>query len=110
MSDLSFSVQVEQYLEQLVESMEEIAALDDVDIDLIDGVLTVGFEDGAQIIINRQESAQQIWLVSPLGPAHFDYDSNQDKWLDDRTREPFLTVLGEAFSQKLGEPVNVNVT
>jgi len=106
-SDRSFSVQVVEFLENLVESMESEEALDDLDFDLIDGVLTVDFGDGSQIIINRQEAAGQIWVASPLGPAHFSFDPGQQLWLDDRSGESLMTTLEKAFSHKLGHAVSM---
>lgn len=105
MSDISFSVKAGQLLEKILECMESADALEDVDMDLIDGVLTVEFEDGAQIIINRQSSAEQIWVASPLGPAHFSFYDDKNDWLDDKTSVSLKSTLEQAFSEKLGQAV-----
>ncbi len=107
MADASFSVVASRLLEDLMERMEAVEALEDADIDLIDGILTVEFDDGSQIILNRQEAARQIWLVSPLGPAHFGFDAASGQWRDDRGGAPLTDTLERALSAKLGQPVRL---
>lgn len=102
----SFAVHSIQTLETFRDTFEALTALEDADIDLIDGVLTIEFEDGAQMIINRQEAASQIWLSSVLGPAHFSYDATQDVWIDDRSGRELRDTLAEALSRSTGHPVS----
>ncbi len=102
MAELSYALRAEQLLETLLEQFEAVEALEDLDMDLIDGVLTVVFEDGAQLIINRQEPVEQIWLASPLGPAHFDFDAERQQWVNDRDGDTLHQTLEQAFGQKLG--------
>jgi CyaY protein len=106
-SEISFSLRASQLLETLLERMESVEALDDLDMDLIDGVLTVEFEDGSQIIVNRQSSAGQIWVASPLGPAHFSFDEARNVWLDDKTAVSLIDTLEQAFASKLGQTVQL---
>lgn len=103
----SFSVIAEQALEQIAERLEELEALEDADIDMIDGVLTVEFEDGSQMILNRQEAASQIWLASPEGPAHFGQTGTGDEWLNDKNDEELMRVLGRIISNKTGTTVSL---
>lgn len=105
MIDKSFSLLASEALESLLERMEACQALEDADMDIIDGVLTLVFQDGGQIILNRQEALKQIWLASPLGPAHFNYNQEQQAWLDDKTGEDLVAVLEQALSRKTGAPV-----
>ena len=107
MADTAFSLHAEQTLESLLERMSEIDAVADLDIDIIDGVLTLEFEDGGKIIINRQEAANQIWLASPEGPAHFGYDADQDAWLNDRTGESLTDTLNRVLSAGTGEEIRL---
>ncbi len=90
-----------------MEQMEVEAACDDLDIDMVDGVLTIGFEDGGKIIINRQEPLQQLWVASPLGPAHFGFDADRAVWVDDKNGSTLMDTLGRALSQKLGAPLTL---
>src|SRR5690554_1242583 len=106
MSQPSFAVFAEQTLDDLQTRLSDNPELDDLDIDLIDGVLTIEFEDGAQIILNRQEAASQIWLSSPEGPAHFGYDTAAAAWLNDRTGEALTQTLMRVINQKTGVEIN----
>ncbi|MBI5039676.1 MAG: iron donor protein CyaY [Gammaproteobacteria bacterium] len=107
MTDLSYAVRVSQTLDGLLEQLEAESACDDLDLDIVDGVLTVVFEDGAQIIINRQEPVQQIWVASPLGPAHFSFDAGRGVWVDDKTGATLMDTLSQAFTRKLGATVTL---
>lgn len=107
MADLSYALRAAQLLETLLEQFEAVEALDDLDMDLIDGVLTLEFEDGSQIIINRQEPVEQIWLASPLGPAHFNFDAEHAQWVNDRDGNSLQQTLEAAFGQKLGVEVTL---
>ena len=105
MAEMSFSVRAAQDLEQLVADLEAIDALEDVDIDLIDGVLTLDFEDGSKVIVNRQEPLRQLWLASPQGPAHFSLSEDGEAWVDARTGATLYATLSNVLSQKLGQDI-----
>ncbi len=103
----SFDLRAEQTLEAIATALEDLEALDDTEIDLIDGVLTLEFDDGSQVIINRQAAASQLWMASPDGPAHFDLCG--DGWKNDKTGEDLATALGNALSRKLGRDVQITL-
>ncbi|MFN2309500.1 MAG: iron donor protein CyaY [Gammaproteobacteria bacterium] len=107
MTEPSFSLRASQMLETLQEQLEAIPACDDLDLDLIDGVLKIVFEDGGQIIVNRQEPLQQLWVASPLGPAHFDFDADRGAWIDHKSGATLMDTLSRAFTQRLGVPVTL---
>ncbi len=105
MNPPSFDLQAEQTLEAIANALEALEALDDTEIDLIDGVLTLEFEDGGQVILNRQSAANQLWMASPDGPAHFDLVDGE--WKNDKTGEELRIALGRALSRKLGQDVKL---
>lgn len=107
MAEISFSVQASRMLETIVEQLEAEPACDDLDMDIVDGVLKIAFEDGGQIIVNRQEPVRQLWVASPLGPAHFSFDSGRGAWVDARTGATLMETLSLAFTQKLGVAVTL---
>lgn len=107
MAEVSFSVQAGEMLETIVAQLEAEAACDDLDMDIIDGVLNIGFEDGGQIIVNRQEPVRQLWVASPLGPAHFSFDAGRGAWIDDKTGATLMDTLSRALTQKLGVAVTL---
>ena len=107
MAELSFSLHASQTLEDLMGRMEAHDALLDLDMDLADGVLTVVFEDDSRIILNRQEGARQLWMASPLGPAHFGFDPGSGRWIDDKTGEGLIETLERALTLKVGEAIKL---
>lgn len=107
MSQPSFAVFAEQTLDDFYARLSDHPDLGDLDIDLIDGVLTLEFEDGAQMILNRQEAAEQIWLSSPEGPAHFGYDEASGQWQNDRTGETLETTLARVLGGKLSTSIEL---
>ena len=50
----------------------------DIDCEINGGVLTISFENGSKIIINRQEPLHQVWLATKQGGYHFDLKG--DEW------------------------------
>ena len=107
MTELSFAVRAAQLLDQILEQLEAVDALEDLEMDLVDGVLTISFDDGGKIIINRQEATEQIWVASPLGPAHFNFDAAQACWVNDRSSESLVSTLERAFTEKMREEIEL---
>ena len=107
MAERSFSVQASEMLETIVEQLEAVPACDDLDMDIVDGVLKIEFEDGGQIIVNRQEPVRQLWVASPLGPAHFSFDADRGAWVDAKTGATLMETLSRALTRKLGVAVTL---
>ncbi|MDC9087597.1 iron donor protein CyaY [Escherichia coli] len=76
----------------------------DIDCEINGGVLTITFENGSKIIINRQEPLHQVWLATKQGGYHFDLKS--DEWICDRSGETFWDLLEQAATQQAGETVS----
>lgn len=76
----------------------------DIDCELNGSVLTLSFDNGSKIIINRQEPLHQIWLATKQGGYHFDYQD--DEWICDRSGEKFWHLLAQAATQQAGEEVS----
>lgn len=107
MTETSFAVRAAKLLDEILEQLEAVDTLEDLEMDLVDGVLTVTFDDGGKLIINRQEATEQIWVASPLGPAHFNFDDAQGCWVDDRSGETLVGTLERAFSEKMREEIEL---
>lgn len=88
------------HLSDAIEALDEDGALD---VELINGILTVEFPSGRQFVVNKHGPSQQIWLSSPLsGGLHFSYDKMAREWAlpDGRRLETLLkaeieTLLSE---------------
>ena len=107
MNDFDYLTVAETTLDHLFDFFTESESLEDCDIDLIDGVLTVIFEDDTRLIINKQEPVQQLWLAVPEGPAHYKYDRDKCVWVDEKTSEELLIALQRVLSAKLGQEIEI---
>ena len=83
------------------ESLDE--AESDLDYMTVGGVLTVHCESGAQVIFTRQVAVSQLWVATPDGGFHFDYDAEQSAWLNDNTAEPLSPFLQQVFAKHAKE-------
>lgn len=78
----------------------------DIDYDTISDILTLEFENGSQIIINKQTPATQLWVAARSGGFHFDYDDNSQSWrLDSDAEQELFDCLSRYCSEQSGEHV-----
>ena len=70
-------------LDALMQQLEASAQADALDIDLIQGILTITLEDsGRQFVVSKHSPSRQLWLSSPVsGGVHFSYDAEVARWL-----------------------------
>ncbi|MCU4137217.1 iron donor protein CyaY [Buchnera aphidicola (Sitobion miscanthi)] len=68
----------------------------DLDYQIQDYVMTITFNKKSLIIINKQESLQQIWLATKKNGYHFNYKNNQ--WICNRSGENFWKIFENACS------------
>lgn len=89
-------------LQQDVEDRFDDSCLD-VDLENSNGVLTVRFENGSQLILSRQEPLRQLWVAARSGGFHFDYAQDCQRWICDTSGEPLGELLGRVVSEQTGE-------
>ena len=83
MDEPEFERQAGKVLDRLMEEIED-QALDDLDLDLEGGILTIGLPDGGTYLVNKHAPNREIWLSSPKSGAwHFRHDS-QAGWISTR--------------------------
>ncbi|MGL5800927.1 MAG: iron donor protein CyaY [Plesiomonas sp.] len=101
--------QFHQYADQVWQTLEE--KLDDIDTDIDyenqGGVMTLTFEDGSKIILNRQEPLHQIWVATKFGGFHFDF--HDEEWICNRSGAEFWEFLSLACSTQSGEEVSLRL-
>lgn len=105
MNESEFNRRVEDTLLRIEEAIDASGA--DIDYENSGGVLTLGFGDGSQVIINRQGAAGQLWLAARNGGHHFDFDPVAGGWVRDRDRAAFFPVLAEVCTLHAGAPVEL---
>ena len=93
----------EDTIEALQEAIDESGA--DIDYDEINGVLTLEFENGSQIIFSKQTPAKQLWMATKAGGFHFDYDEATEQWVCDSGEKETLKVMLNRFASEQGGEV-----
>jgi CyaY protein len=96
----------------------------DIDAELNGGILTLTFENGSKIIVNRQTPNREIWVAAKSGGFHFRYDTRHEKdasgsseqanlplqklasWQNTRTGESLADLLTRVVSEQAGEVIN----
>jgi CyaY protein len=106
MNESQFNQLAEQTMIAIEEAIDASGA--DIDYDTISDILTLEFENGTQIIINKQAPASQLWVAARSGGFHFDYDVNTETWVldSDRSQELF-SCLSRYCTQQAGEDVRL---
>jgi CyaY protein len=86
---------------------EAVGALDGVDVDLADGILTLEFDEGAKVVVNSHSAARQIWVAANLAAGHFSPDQKTGRWFDSKTGEDLWDRLRVILTERLGHPVKL---
>ena len=98
LDERQFEVLAEDLLQRVTTALED--ASDDIDVDLLSGVLTVELEDGRTFVLNKHGPMRQIWLSSPVsGASHYDYDDASGSWRSTRDSRELSSTLIDDFAQ-----------
>ena len=73
MNDSEFHQFADQLMLNIEETLDDFDGDADIDYETNGGVMTLSFENGTKIVINRQEPLHQIWLATKTGGYHFNY-------------------------------------
>jgi len=80
---------------------------DDLDVDLAGDVLTLGFSDGVDFILNAHSAAGQIWMAANRDAWHFDYREASGQWVASKTDDELLATVARVVGDKLGARVRI---
>ena len=106
MNESEFTQLAEQTLIEIEEAVE--ASDTDIDYDTAGDILTLEFDNGSQIIINKQTPLSQIWVAARSGGFHFNYDENRNLWcLDNDPQKDLMTQLAVYCSERAGVVVKL---
>jgi len=105
MNESEYSTLVDDTLTQIEKALDRLEV--DFDYETSDGMITLEFENGIKIILSRQTPLSQLWLATPIGAYHFDYDATQQAWLDEKDKTSLLQVLSQHCSEHSGEKINL---
>ncbi|MCC2617543.1 iron donor protein CyaY [Aestuariibacter halophilus] len=102
MHDSEYHQRVDDIFMALEESLDDCPA--DIDYESAGGILTLIFENGSKIILNKQAPLHQIWVATKFNGHHFNLDGEQ--WIDERTGAEFWQFISEAASRQAEQPVS----
>jgi CyaY protein len=101
MNDSQYHLLVDEVLLALEEALDEIEV--DIDYESASSILTLTFENGTKIIINKQPPLHQIWVATKFNGHHFNF--KDALWIDERTGVEFWSFMDEAASKQALQPV-----
>lgn len=106
MNESEFVNLAEETIKAIQDAIDESNA--DIDCDEINGVLTLEFENGSQIIFSKQTPAKQLWMAAKAGGFHFEYNDTTQQWLcDSGDKESLHTMLNHLSSEQAGKSVEI---
>ena len=104
MDDTAFHQLADLLMQDIEQAVENLVTDTDIDIEITSAVMTLHFENGSKIIINRQEPLRQIWLATKTAGHHFRY---QDKhWSCVRSGQTFWMLFSAAVSNQSGKQIS----
>lgn len=103
MTDLDYMNLAESVLKAIEWSCDRINEESDADIDnqRVGGMITLGFRNGSQIVINLQKPLHEIWMAARSGGYHYKFDGQN--WMDTKGAGEFFAHLSREASQQAGE-------
>jgi len=105
MNDSEFHERVNAILAGLEEAIDASSA--DLDYETVSDILTLEFEDGSKIIVNKQIANHQIWVAARSGGFHYRYDADHDCWLEERKGTELFGDLSRLAGEQAGATVDL---
>jgi CyaY protein len=106
MNESEFNQRVDHLLERIEDAIEDSGAA--IDYESTGGILTLEFDDGSKIVINRQTPMRQLWVATRSGGFHFDYHPDADTWRIENGNTRLFEALSQYCSDHAGEPVQLD--
>ena len=100
-------------VEQALEGLGDTTAtfnVDDMDISLASGVLTIQLPPHGTWVINKQTPNRQIWWSSPLsGPMRFEYAADGKLWFATQNGLSLVPLLSQELSHVLKTEIELQL-
>jgi CyaY protein len=103
MTETEFNRLVDDTLTRIESAIDDSGA--DIEYETAAGILTLEFEDGSKIIINRQGANQELWVAAKAGGFHYRWADGA--WRNTRDGSELLAALSGYISQQAGEAVTL---
>lgn len=103
MNDSEFHQLADALMLKIEDALDDFDGDADIDYETNGGVMTLSFENGSKIVINRQEPLHQVWMAAKAGGYHFNYQDPH--WICDRRGGEFMARLARECSAQSGADV-----
>jgi CyaY protein len=104
MTETEFNQLVDDTLSRIEWAIDRAGA--EIEYETSSGILSLEFEDGTKIIINRQGATQELWMAAKSGGFHYRWSDGA--WRNTRDGSEFFAALSACASQQSGEPITLN--
>jgi CyaY protein len=101
----TFERLADRCLEAVADWLEDFDP-DELDYSTTDGVVVLEFEDGVRFVLNRQAGSSQMWFAAGARAWHYDWDTENERWLDDRDSHELFSNVKRSVTDKLGREVS----
>ena len=98
MEEREFEKRAADAFKRVLDLFEDIDP-DDADVEPSGDVIRIDYRGGARVVLNTQRPTRQLWLAGGQRAWHFNFDAQQDKWLDDKGRGEELYATLSALTQ-----------
>lgn len=71
------------------------------------GVLTLKFDNGAEVVVNGQPPLREMWLAAPAGGYHYRFEDGV--WRDTRGGPDLAEALSQVCTEAAGKPLQVSI-
>lgn len=105
MAESEFHERVERVLAAIEGALDGIEA--DVDAELNGGILSITFDNGSKVIVNRQTPNREIWVAARSGGFHFRL--HDGVWSDTRSGESLEKLLTRVISEQAGSVIGITL-
>lgn len=94
---------------ELRELVQALDALDDptFEAELSGDILSIEFPDASKYVVNSHRAARQIWMAAERSAWHFDWDTEQQRWIARKTGDELWSTLARTLTSKLGRAVTL---
>lgn len=103
MNDTEFNTAVDTILMTIEDALDDMAT--DIDAENAGGILTLTFENGSKVIINRQGPTREIWVAARSGGFHC--GQHDSEWVCNTTKETLAALLTRVCTEQAGVPVTI---
>lgn len=103
MNEREFNHKVTETLLRIEEAIETAGT--DIDFESSGDILTLEFENGSRVIVNKQGAAKQLWVAAKSGGFHYNYDAARNEWHNDQNGNELFAELSRLVSEQAGQAV-----